>query len=73
MEEVFYTTRVKKWSGSWVVVLPPGVVRIFGFVHRDIVGVRKVGPCLVIKRLTPGAVMPLSAEELEAASVGERG
>ncbi len=73
MDELFYTTRIKKWGGSFVVVLPPGAVRVMGFIHRDIVGVRKVGPCLVIKRIAPGAVMPLSPDEIEAASVGERG
>ncbi len=68
MDDIFFTTRVRLWGGSYVVVLPPVAVRSLGLVHRDVVGVRKVGRCLLIKQIKPGEVMPVSAAEVEAAA-----
>jgi antitoxin component of MazEF toxin-antitoxin module len=67
-EELFITTRVRLWGGSYVLVLPPQVVKVLGLVHRDVVGVRKIGKCLLVKQIKPGEVMPVSAEEVAAAT-----
>ncbi len=73
MENNFTTTTVKKWGGTHVLILKPQIMHALGWVHRDVVGVRKVGRCLLLKRLVPGEVMPLSSQEAETAALEREG
>ncbi len=73
MEADFYTSRVLIWGNSFVIVVPRALVSSLGLVHRDVVGLRKIGRNLLLKRLVPGEVMPVSAAEVEAAARDGRG
>ncbi len=73
MEQTFYTSRVKLWGGSYVILLPAALVKSMGYVHRDAVALRRLGRALLIKKLVPGEVIPVSAEEVAAAARDGRG
>lgn len=68
MDQEFYTSRLLLWGHSLVIVVPRALANNLGLVHRDVVGLRKIGRNLLLKRLVAGEVMPVSAAEVEAAA-----
>ena len=58
--------RVRKWGHSMVVVLPPELKEFFHVMHRDLIGYRKVGRLVCLRRIGPGDLLPVTDKEAQA-------
>jgi bifunctional DNA-binding transcriptional regulator/antitoxin component of YhaV-PrlF toxin-antitoxin module len=72
MSERIYPVHVREYGGSTVLVLPRSLREALGIFPRDVVCIRKVGRMLLLKKLVPGEVMPVSVEEAHAAAESAR-
>jgi antitoxin component of MazEF toxin-antitoxin module len=63
MDSPVLIANVRVWGNSTVVVLPKTVREHLGVVARDVVGFRRVGRYWILRRLTPGDLMPVTDQE----------
>jgi antitoxin component of MazEF toxin-antitoxin module len=72
MDSPLLVTHVRRWSDSYVLILPRAIREHLGLVAGDVVGLRKVGRLVMMKRIVPGEVMPLTEEEARDAANSRR-
>lgn len=73
MSEPVMIANVRSYGNSVVLVLPRSLREALGILPRDLVGMRKVGRLLLLKKLVPGEIMPVSAGEAADAAESARG
>lgn len=69
MNEEFKTTTVKKWGHSFVLLVPKEIRKYLGIEHGDLVGFRKCGRLVVMKRIRGSEAMPLTESEARQETV----
>jgi len=69
MDEFSGVLSVRRWGNSLVVVLPPELKDFFGVVHRDLLAYRKCGRMVVLRRIQPKQLVPLTESESQEAGI----
>ena len=66
-------THCRRWGNSFVMLMPREVREELGLVHRDLIGLRKVGRRWVLVKITAAMVCPVSENEVRQAAAGSAG
>ncbi len=61
-----------RWGGSWCILIPKAVREALGLLPGDLVAIRIVGRRVVMGKLFPDAVLPVSDEEATIALSTDR-